>query len=460
MVIDVGQVGERRREAHRVWRPRIRSVRPWHIRDASLRADMLGRWDNGNRHQYMSAAVNANFNAIGLVDANGELVERYEYTPYGRRTVYKKSGPDDALTIAPLWGSQRVITSDDEEQPYGLNDIGHQGLPHDDESGLIYNRHRYVVPRLGRFNGPDPTGYIGGMGLYEYVASCPTQLVDPMGTMPADGYQWPVGTGGGGYTSDLAGVPPPGAPMQPPGVGTSTSTSESTGASLGTEVLREGALVPAFYVMDPQAYELWEHWLRGDGRELRLDSDGWQEYMRAHDALTDKLSAKFVKTILDDNPTTSRGFGVRFDYSLPDNSYVTGYGHLHAADRDKAGDELHGVGAHGQLIVTKNKDNTATARFESMRYMWRDTIDPNPQYEMDSKFAAILESTEGKSYDIMIVWTDGGNTGQLTWCPTDGNDVRRKQLEESKRGYPFEGGKGAGTKGSSYWHRRRATRGE
>ena len=128
------------------------------------------------------ALTNSNFNVMGLVDANGELLERYEYTPYGQRTVYKKSGPDDALTIAPLWRSQRVVTSDDEEQPYGLNDIGHQGLPHDDESGLIYDRYRFIVPRLGRNAGPQRGGRFAGANPYRYAESSPANQVVPLGT--------------------------------------------------------------------------------------------------------------------------------------------------------------------------------------------------------------------------------------------------------------------------------------
>src|SRR5690606_14169731 len=38
---------------------------------------------------------NANFNVIGLTDAAGNLVERYEYTPYGQRQVYKSAGTND-----------------------------------------------------------------------------------------------------------------------------------------------------------------------------------------------------------------------------------------------------------------------------------------------------------------------------------------------------------------------------
>jgi YD repeat-containing protein len=55
------------------------------------------------------ALQNANYNVIGLTDAAGTLVERYEYTPYGQRTVYKKAGTNDDLTMAPLYESQPVL---------------------------------------------------------------------------------------------------------------------------------------------------------------------------------------------------------------------------------------------------------------------------------------------------------------------------------------------------------------
>ena len=140
---------------------------------------------------------NANFNVIGLSDANGTLVERYEYTPYGQRTVYKKAGSNEALTTAPLLHSQRVET-DTGRAPYGLCAIGHQGLMHDEEFGLVYNRMRYLDPRTGRWlqrdpgppgpDAPPPVGeqgvngqYADGLHLYQYVRSMPVIYVDPMG---------------------------------------------------------------------------------------------------------------------------------------------------------------------------------------------------------------------------------------------------------------------------------------
>ncbi len=122
----------------------------------------------------------ANFNVLGIVEADGDLKERYEYSPYGQRTVYKSAGSDDPLCMSPIMDSQPVVISS-VDQPYGLCDIGHQGLLHDKEFSLIYNRARYFSPTLGRFISRDPLMYINGMSLYEYVRSQPVVLLDPFG---------------------------------------------------------------------------------------------------------------------------------------------------------------------------------------------------------------------------------------------------------------------------------------
>jgi len=49
---------------------------------------------------------------------------------------------------APVLESQRVEVSG-EPQPYGLCDVGYQGLEHDKEFGLINNDARYLHPRIG-----------------------------------------------------------------------------------------------------------------------------------------------------------------------------------------------------------------------------------------------------------------------------------------------------------------------
>ena len=110
----------------------------------------------------------ANYNVLGLVDSAGTLKERYEYTPYGQRTVFFSPGSNDTDLMAPTPISRRIPFTGGVNQPYGLNEFGHQGLYHDEESGLIYNRARELHPTLGRFMQRDPLGYVDGGSLYEY----------------------------------------------------------------------------------------------------------------------------------------------------------------------------------------------------------------------------------------------------------------------------------------------------
>ena len=198
----------------------------------------------------------ANYNVLGVVSPHGDLVERYEYTPYGRRRVFTRGwiladidgdgwvdgsqqGADYAIwddesganpaSRADLNGDGVVngadytalvdadgdSVDDDDlvriESPHSflspvagtskgasLCDIGHQGLIHDKEFGLIYNRARYLHPTLGRFVNRDPKdsdkpggGYHDGMNLYEYVRSNPVGLNDPMGLKPPGGFRTP-----------------------------------------------------------------------------------------------------------------------------------------------------------------------------------------------------------------------------------------------------------------------------
>jgi len=46
------------------------------------------------------ACHNANFNVMGIVTAGGDLTERYEYTPYGQRSVFKSPGSNDPLCMS------------------------------------------------------------------------------------------------------------------------------------------------------------------------------------------------------------------------------------------------------------------------------------------------------------------------------------------------------------------------
>lgn len=109
------------------------------------------------------ALHDASYNVLGIVDTNGALRERYEYTPYGERMVFKTwagtvNDPDRMSGPVPVSGVGFT--------PTRINSFGHQGLQHDEELGLIHNRARTLHPRLGRFMQRDPLGYLDGMSLY------------------------------------------------------------------------------------------------------------------------------------------------------------------------------------------------------------------------------------------------------------------------------------------------------
>src|SRR5262249_22620577 len=66
-------------------------------------------------------------------------------------------------------------------QPFALCEFGHQGLAHDEEFALIYNRARMIVPEYGRFGKRDQRKYVDGANLFEYVKSCSPNLRDATG---------------------------------------------------------------------------------------------------------------------------------------------------------------------------------------------------------------------------------------------------------------------------------------
>ena len=125
------------------------------------------------------AIQNANFSLVGLTKSDGTLVERYEYTPYGQRTVFGKPGSDDDLTMSALHHSQQI--SDGTRQPYTLCDIGHQGLMHDREFGLIAARYRVHSSSLQRWLQRDRRGYVDGAALYQSWASSPVRRTGDTG---------------------------------------------------------------------------------------------------------------------------------------------------------------------------------------------------------------------------------------------------------------------------------------
>lgn len=212
--------------------------------------------------QVYFALQDAHYNVIGLATAGGHLVERYEYTPYGERKVYSQPQPladldgdggigqadydlyvlnngdstaagtdimymdldgsgivsqseldavlfgwglgyaeDDKVTRG--MGRSASVENRDGLLPFAINDVGHQGLYHDNETSLIYNRARYRDSELGRWLEREPLEYFIMVGIpagpgilgqsqvdeilmvymnmYGYVGNRPFSYSDPTG---------------------------------------------------------------------------------------------------------------------------------------------------------------------------------------------------------------------------------------------------------------------------------------
>jgi RHS repeat-associated protein len=108
--------------------------------------------------QRLYATQDANFNLTSIMNSSGGVVERYLFDPYGNRTVMNGS-----------WG---IISSSAFSWV-----IGHQGLLEDNESGLLYNRQRYLHPALGRFLRRDPIGYANDGSNFSIIATPEDQVI-------------------------------------------------------------------------------------------------------------------------------------------------------------------------------------------------------------------------------------------------------------------------------------------
>lgn len=113
--------------------------------------ERFSRTDGNGRAYFLTDAIGS---TRGLSDAAGELVQRYDYTPYGQ--------------------TQASLGSSNNPYQYTGREL--------DESGLYHYRARYYHPGMGRFISEDPLGFGGGdVNLYAYVAGDPVSYNDPTG---------------------------------------------------------------------------------------------------------------------------------------------------------------------------------------------------------------------------------------------------------------------------------------
>ena len=129
---------------------------------------------------------------VALTDSDGDVVERYDYDPYGQTYIQD-----------PTTGNRRTASA------FG-NPFAWTAQRYDAGVSLYDFPFRTYSTRLGRWLQRDPLGYVDGVSLYQYVGSMPTFFTDPLGLFPIG---TPIdlpglgGSGGNGGNDDGGGDP-------------------------------------------------------------------------------------------------------------------------------------------------------------------------------------------------------------------------------------------------------------
>jgi RHS repeat-associated protein len=124
-------------------------------------ADLNNATGNGGLEERVYALQDALWNTTALVDVNGNVLDRFAYSPYG---VVETLNPNWTPTASP-------------SIPWA---VLFRGYFADEGTGLLHARARQYSPTLGRFVGRDSIGYIDGSNLYcAYFVPCG---LDPSGT--------------------------------------------------------------------------------------------------------------------------------------------------------------------------------------------------------------------------------------------------------------------------------------
>jgi len=213
------------------------------------------RWWDGDGDGQMEPASgemqyftnDGNFNTTALIDANsGQVVERYQYDPYGKVTVLNGATGAEKDPNVTEWSPDADNKSDWD------NDILFCGYRYDPETGLCEVRRRYYNWLTGRWQTRDPSRYVDGPSLYEYCRSGPIRRRDPQGLADDD--------------NPLA--PPDGTPPTPGG---ELGWKRTPSGEVAIEVVTDGTKEPKLITesSDPERFSEYSKILEADGHSRK-----------------------------------------------------------------------------------------------------------------------------------------------------------------------------------------------
>jgi RHS repeat-associated protein len=136
-------------------------------------------------------------NLIETVNSSGGVVARYAQAPGIDQPLAMQRGSTTSFYEADGLGSITSLSNAAGAlaQTYTYDSFGNQtassgsltnflrytAREFDTETDLYYYRARYYEPFTGRFLTEDPTQFLAGTNLYEYVRNSPVRLLDPYG---------------------------------------------------------------------------------------------------------------------------------------------------------------------------------------------------------------------------------------------------------------------------------------
>ena len=227
---------------------------------------------------------NTLYSVYALTDEDQNIVEAYEYDPYGKH-VLLTDGDSDGVVEFNATDTRTDMGESGVDNPYAFT-----SRRHDDETVLLYCRNRLLDTRIGRYISVDPLGIVAGANVREYLASEPLSGVDPLGLSPA----W---------------IKQP----KDSGLGEFVLPDRETYCLYVDGVLR-------FKKRGPVTTNLNYQWLRRDGKGVvRLEASSGEAWQREYQADRIERPARgtgihFV--LVEGHGVTVKGADVYYDYSV------------------------------------------------------------------------------------------------------------------------------------------------